>query len=204
MHALLDFLFPPRVDERIVRAGAPESLLPHLAPVLVDYTHPPTVALLPFTNIHVRAALHEAKYHGSPAAFAQLSATIAEYLLDSDEGSGKSIIVPVPLGAARRKERGFNQVEEVARAALKSFGSDFVLDTKLLKRVIETPSQVSLGGDERRKNMRGAFIATRPCDPGVRYIVVDDVITTGATLGAALDALAATGATHLLPLALAH
>jgi predicted amidophosphoribosyltransferase len=52
--------------------------------------------------------------------------------------------------------------------------------------------------------MRGAFGATHSADPALTYILIDDVITTGATLQAAVDALTSAGASHIIPLALAH
>ena len=84
--------------------------------------------------------------------------------------------------------------------------SEIKLDTTLLTRIRETPSQVSLERKEREANMRGAFSATRPGTSDTFYIILDDVLTTGATLGACLDALAAAGIPrdHLLPIALAH
>jgi ComF family protein len=110
--------------------------------------------------------------------------------------------VPVPLGKERRRERGFNQVEEIARRVAKELG--ITIDTALLERVRETASQVSLPRRAREENMRGAFSAAHPANPSYTYIVLDDVITTGATLQAAIDALRAAGAQHIIPLALAH
>ena len=196
MRYLLDLLFPPRPDERLVREDTPEDFLTHLSPVLVPETRPGTVALLPFSRPSVRGALHEAKYHGSEHAFSLLGAALAEYLADIhsdaplDEGFTRSItIVPVPLGQVRERERGFNQVEEVARRALRGLDpNEFVLNIDLLERVKETQSQVSLERSRREANMRGAFACRQDADPTHLYIVLDDVVTTGATLQAALDA----------------
>lgn len=215
MMRFLDVLFPPRVDEIAVRETSVDAFLALMAPRLVPETRPETVALLSFADERVRAAIHEAKYHGNGRAFELLAAALADYLRDADDGYRKPLIIPVPLGAARRKERGFNQVEEIARCALRSLGeagaSNFILETELLLRTRETASQVSLQRRERERNMRGAFTAS----PRLRgasaaelskqtYIVIDDVITTGATLQSAVDTLADAGAERLIPLALAH
>ncbi len=204
MARFFDFLFPPRVDEAILRDLSPDEFLALLVPCLVSATHPDTVALLPFPDPLVRAAIHEAKYHGSQKAFELLASALAEYLHDCDERPRKSFIVPVPLGRKRQKERGFNQVEEITRCALRSLDLKLELDVHLLERTRETESQVSLERRRRAENMRGAFLATRPVDTAYTYIVIDDVITTGATLGAAINALQEAGATHIIPLALAH
>lgn len=203
MMRLFDFLFPPRVDEITLRDVSTDDFLTLVTPKLVPETRPGTVVLLPFHDIRVRAALHEAKYHGNEHAFRLLGLALADYLRDADDvGHRKSYVslVPVPLGKERRKERGFNQVEEIACRT----GLDITLDTTLLERTRETTSQVSLPREKREANMRGAFKATRPADPSCTYIVIDDVITTGATLQAAIDVLQKAGAEHLIPLALAH
>lgn len=198
----LDFLFPPRVDEATLRGVSLDDFLTRLSPRLMSETRPGTVALLPFSVPAVRAALHEAKYHGSEQAFTYLAAALTDYLTDADERLTRARIVPVPLGRARLKERGFNQVEEVARRAVQKLS--IPVETDLLLRVRETASQVSLPRHEREKNMRGAFRAAHALDPSDTYILLDDVITTGATLQAAIDALKDAGAQHIVPLALAH
>ncbi len=205
MRQLLDLLFPPRPDERVIRDISVEEFLSLLAARLVDEGPLRATSLLPFHTPIVRAALHEAKYHGSEHAFTLLAAALAAYLSDADDFDKNLVLVPVPLGPARRKSRGFNQVEEVLRRAMRELDtSRFALVPALLERMRETPSQVSLPRGERERNMRGAFAAPRPLDPLLTYILVDDVVTTGATLQAATDALKSAGAAHVFLLALAH
>jgi len=218
----LDFLFPPRADERALREVSADDFLARVAPRLAPLTRPGTVVLLPFSDHLVRAAIHEAKYHGSERAFSFLALALADYLRDADDvrvtrsdlksefsRSDLVTLIPVPLGKARQKERGYNQVEEVAKRAVREL--DIKIETDLLVRARETISQVSLARHKREENMRGAFSAslklrrTSPAEIFQRtYIIVDDVLTTGATLQAAIDALKKAGAEHIIPLALAH
>ena len=204
-HRWFDFLFPPRVDERVVRDISADDFISLVAPRLVPETRPGTVILLPFNNVCVRAVIHEAKYRGSEYAFKLLALALTEYLRDADDvgrTTSNISIVPIPLGKERRKERGFNQAEEVAKLAARELVTR--VENDLLVRTRETISQVSLAREKREENMRGAFRATRRADPARTYIVIDDVITTGATLQAAVDALKEAGAEHIIPLALAH
>lgn len=202
MHRIVDFLFPPREDERTLRKLPPDALLKALAPREVPVTRPETLVLLPFHVQAVRAAIHEAKYHGSPTALTLLVSVAVEYLRDGDFDLSRARLVPIPLGARRRKERGFNQAEEVAKRISHELG--IPLRTDALIRIRETESQVSLPREKRAENMRGAFCAAPSLNPSLLYIILDDVTTTGATLQAALDALSEAGATHLFPIALAH
>lgn len=204
-----DFLFPPRSDEAILRDVSSDDFLACIAPRLVLGTRPSTVTLFSFGDARVRAAIHEAKYHGSAHAFALLSTTLSEYLREADDiQPKKTSIVPIPLGKGRLRERGFNQTEEIVRRTLRNIGEEggclSALESTLLIRVRETASQVSLPRSAREENMRGAFSAAHPANPSQTYIVFDDVITTGATLQAAIDALTEAGAVHIIPLALAH
>jgi len=198
----LDFLFPPRSAEEVLRSVSDDAFLALIAPRLVTETRPETVGLLSFGAPAVRAAIHEAKYHGDTRALRLLATALVTYLRDADEDSRTPVIVPIPLGKTRRRERGFNQMEEVTKQAAQELA--IVIDAQLLVRTRETASQVSLPRAARLQNMRGAFSAAHPADPARTYIVVDDVITTGATLQAAIDALRNAGAEHIVPLALAH
>lgn len=202
MLRVLDFLFPPRADEAALRTVSAEAFLAYLHPLSAGKTCPATIALLPFQQAAVRAAIHEAKYHGNAHALALLATVLARYLRDSGQANEAVRLVPVPLGALRRRERGFNQVEEVARRAAALSGVE--MDTSLLVRTRETRSQVALPKEEREKNMRDAFRVARAPVTAYRYLVLDDVLTTGATLQAALDPLVAAGAAQVTALALAH
>jgi len=202
MRRWLDMLCPPRVDEKVLRDTSVETFLSLMTPSVVPVTRPDTVILLPFSEPVVRSAIHEAKYRGSERAFVFLSSVLASYLRNHSDETPSLCIVPVPLGKARREERGFNQVEEIARRATREFRID--IDTTLLTRTRETASQISLPRREREENMHDAFKATRHANPDTTYIVIDDVLTTGATLQSAIEALKQSGATRLIPLALAH
>lgn len=199
--SILDWLFPPREDEVALRGVSEDAFLALLAPRTVETTRPAATALFSFGDPRVRAAIHEAKYHGGGQAIQFLSQALAEYLRDL-ECIGDVVLVPIPLGRARRRERGFNQVEEVVKRAAGALGR--TIDADMLVRARETASQVSLPRGKREENMRGAFRAARPPSPSRTYIIVDDVTTTGATLQAAIDALEEAGAADILPLALAH
>ncbi len=204
--AWLATVFPSRADESALGHAPDDALCARLAPQLVPATRPATVMLLPFDAPLVRAAIHEAKYHGTARAQTLLARALAAHLASRDASGAGATIVPVPLGTRRRRERGFNQVEEVARLALRYLGTPAgrALDPALLTRTRETASQVSLPRREREANMRGAFGAAHPLDPERTYLLLDDVLTTGATLQAAIDALTAAGARDIVPIALAH
>jgi competence protein ComFC len=104
------------------------------------------------------------------------------------------MIVPVPLHPRRQKEREFNQAEVLGRAL--SRATDIPLETSLLQRTIDTRSQTRLPRAERSKNVRDAFRFRRQKGElaGKRIIVVDDVLTTGATTNACTRLLRQNGA----------
>jgi ComF family protein len=102
-------------------------------------------------------------------------------------------IVPVPLYHARQRERGFNQAERLA--ACLSEAVKIPLNTRWLKRVVPTQTQTRLTREERLANVRRAFAVRRGARlAGERVVLVDDVMTTGATTSACAGALRAAGA----------
>jgi ComF family protein len=103
-------------------------------------------------------------------------------------------IVPMPLHVARLRERGFNQSLEIARFAAASLGAR--VDSQSLVRRVATREQSGLSLAARRKNVRGAFEAVRPLPSG-RIALLDDVMTTGYTARAAIEALRASGAREM-------
>lgn len=103
-------------------------------------------------------------------------------------------IVPTPLHWRRRWWRGFNQAELIGDELSRGLG--IPLRARWLKRVRPTPRQQDLTAEERRRNLRGAFAATRPL-PGLRIALVDDVVTTGATVAEISRVLLDAGATSV-------
>ncbi len=94
-----------------------------------------------------------------------------------------AVVIPVPLHAQRLRERGYNQALELARPLAKTFG--LALAPDLLARMRATPAQAELDAKTRRKNLRGAFEFQLPSgqpDPPASAVLLDDVMTTGATL----------------------
>lgn len=94
------------------------------------------------------------------------------------------VLCPVPLGRQRLVERGFNQALEMARPLARHLGIE--LRARLAQRVLETPAQSGVAPDQRRRNMRHAFVVAPDALAWVRgqHIgIVDDVMTSGHTLG---------------------
>jgi ComF family protein len=109
-------------------------------------------------------------------------------------------VVPVPLHYTRLVERGFNPAGLLARELCKRVGATFA--PALLTRLRATPQQSRLPAIERRDNVHGAFRAP-PAARGRRVVLLDDVVTTGATARACCQALYAAGVVHVTVVALA-
>jgi ComF family protein len=122
--------------------------------------------------------------------FARRLALLAEDTFDAAQRSDL-LIVPVPLAAKRLVERGYNQAWQIAKPLAKAL--HVRSNSTLLRRVIETAPQSRLDLDARRLNVGRAFEVTAPVE-GMHIAVVDDVMTTGATLEAIARVLKAAGA----------
>jgi ComF family protein len=112
------------------------------------------------------------------------------------------IIVPVPLHAARLRERGYNQAALLARELGKSIG--LPVSENSLVRVRATRPQVELGAQERKENVRDAFCCSNMELKEKRILLIDDVCTTGATLEACSIALQQVGARSVWAFTLAR
>jgi ComF family protein len=107
-------------------------------------------------------------------------------------GTRPRVLVPVPLSSARLRERGYNQAHEITRHLRCRVALDW--QPGALARVRTTRAQARLSADERHRNLQDAFSGDRGRVAGRAVIVVDDVMTTGATLEACASALKAAGA----------
>ena len=156
----------------------------------VSYTYPWSRLIVDF------------KFHQQPAwaaSFATLmrSAPWVEPALDTAD-----FLIPMPLSPQRLRERGFNQAHVLANALdpTKVAGA-------LLLRILDTPAQRTLARPERLNSVRDAFVANplqREKLQGKRVMIVDDVMTSGASLYAAALALRRAGATHITGLVFAR
>lgn len=112
------------------------------------------------------------------------------------------VLVPVPLHPNRLAKRGYNQSEQLAAgiaAALKTKGLNIPMDTEGLKRLVDTPHQLGQPAAFRLQNVKSAFAVTEAEGiRGKRVALVDDVMTTGATLDACAAALKAAGASSVV------
>lgn len=113
------------------------------------------------------------------------------------------VIVPVPLWLARRRERGFNQSEMLARRVAQAYG--WPVDPTALVRLRDTPPQSELPARQRWANVSGAFAVGPQGDVrGRRILLVDDVCTTGATIEACAAPLVQAGAAGVWALVVAR
>jgi ComF family protein len=112
------------------------------------------------------------------------------------------ILIPVPIHATRKRERGYNQAEKIAREAARYLGLPVAAEA--LVRVRSTGTQTKLNREERGRNLEKAFACRKPeAVKGKRILIVDDVYTTGATTGRCAELLRAAGAADVGILAIA-
>jgi ComF family protein len=138
----------------------------------------------------VQGALHRLKYQRDIGLGEVLSNQMVAFV--KNLGWPVDMMVPIPLGKKRMKERGYNQVAMVAMPLSMQLKLDY--RPEVLGRVRETRSQVGLSAIERKKNVKDVFKAKTDGVRGRSILLMDDVSTTGATLSSAADALYASGA----------
>jgi ComF family protein len=190
----------PALDARLALPGGTPIGLPAELPA-------PLLQLewcAPFAG-PVRSALHDLKYAGERRLAEPLGDAVARRW--ARVGSGAQLIVPVPVHAERERRRGYDQAALIAEVAGTRLGLPVV---RALERGRATVAQFELGRDERAANVAGAF-RPRASERGAaraiagRWILlVDDVVTTGATLAACAVALDRAGALAVSAIAVAR
>lgn len=146
-------------------------------------------------------AIYRAKYDGAP----HLATALGTLLVETFEAPEHpdDLILPVPLHPRRLRERGYNQARELARPLARHLRIPVLIDA--VTRTRDTPSQTRLDRAARHRNLADAFAVTRPEGlRGRRVVLVDDVVTTGATLASLRDALLSAGARSVRAIALAR
>jgi ComF family protein len=193
--ALVGLVFPPGCAAcgRLVDAPPYRYLCASCA-TEVEFTPPPAAVRFRGPARDLVLAL---KYRGARYVLRDMETIFRQSagLLDHVRGAA---LVPVPLHPRRRRERGFNQSELLARRLARAAGGATSV-VRVLRRVIDNPPQASLGREGRPANVKNAFALARSpgLNPAIRYLIVDDVVTTGSTLESCAHVLRAGGALNV-------
>jgi ComF family protein len=147
----------------------------------------------------IRECIHALKYEKRLGFGWFFSKPLSEIVIK--EGWQPDLISPVPLSQERMRERGYNQAAQIAKPLAACLGVQY--NPYGLVRIRDTKSQVGLSAGERRINVAGAFEAKTELVFGKKVLIIDDVMTTGATLGACADALRLAGSNEVYCLVLA-
>lgn len=208
---LLEFVLPQRCPG-CGESARPESVLcaaclarvpgltePLCAHCLLEGREPFPCARHPYRRVfspwqydeRAAAVVHALKYGARPRIAAGLGPLLAGAVPPAWRAA--DLVLEVPLHPARMRERGYNQAASLADALAEALA--IPRQPEALRRIRATPPQARLGESARRRNVRGAFAVRHPARlAGRRVLIVDDVLTTGATLDACLAELADAGA----------
>jgi ComF family protein len=219
--ALLDLVFPPRcaacgeaVDAEAFCPVCADALEPVPAgcarcghPGVAALCGPCTASPPAFDTIRAGGlfggpladAVHAFKYGGRPA----LARPLGVWLAARAPLPRGALVVAIPLARGRRIERGYDQAALLADALARAASARGRRARTVLRRVRETPPQVGKTREERARNVAGAFEASAAV-AGRDVVLVDDVVTTGATAHAAAHALRRAGARSIVVVALAR
>ncbi|RLC67526.1 MAG: ComF family protein [Chloroflexi bacterium] len=148
----------------------------------------------------LRKAMHWFKYRGRTVLAEPLGELMAAYW--TQHPMPIDVVVPVPLHAARLRERGYNQAALLAHEMARRVG--LTVDERVLLRQRATAPQVELDAEQRKENVQQAFRCSGNGLKGRRVLLIDDVCTTGATLEACAIALYDGGAREVRALTLAR
>ena len=207
---IFDLILPPRGDFAIVQRLDEKSInnLPQALRVDgEDWIHP----LFQYKDNRVRAIIWELKYKENTLPLDYIGRLIYDQIiaLVSDislfEKDAQFLLIPIPITAERRHERGFNQSEYIAKSVLENDTHHALLYApQWFQKIKETPSQShSESKKERMENLVGCFEAD-PRVEGKYVILIDDVVTTGSTLSEARNTLLSTGAKDVFAFTIAH
>jgi ComF family protein len=136
----------------------------------------------------IQTVVHQLKYNKNQAIGTYMGYLLGSYLLKEKEFASIDIILPIPLHPNKRKKRGYNQSECIGKGLAKIMSKE--MDTTSLIRTVETSSQTKKTRYERVENTSGIFQVTSSEKLTNKHILlIDDVITTGATIESATQQL---------------
>ncbi len=210
LEQIIDIILPRRTDFDLVKKLTPEKIytLPKSMPTLnMDWVTP----LFQYKNNYVRALIWELKFHENVSTLETIGKMMYEEILAlvSDiilfDSGAKFLLLPIPITPTRRRERGYNQSDYIAKAILEhDLGHILLYAPQWFEKIKDTPQQSkSHSKQERMENLHGCFEA----DPRIEnhyVILIDDVVTTGSTLSEARHTLLSVGATDVIAFTIAH
>ena len=169
-------------------------------------------ALFHYKDQKVRDLVWQIKYAGNSFLTEAVAKLLSEEIVSFFDDQSNFIdhnwlLVPIPTSKKHLKEKGFNQTENLAKAMMKHCDNKFITYApNLLQKIQETEAQVTIKNKSKRlenlKNTYGTF--SNELITGRNIFVIDDVITTGSTMGEARRALRSAGAKQIICLAIAH
>lgn len=139
----------------------------------------------------VRDSIVDFKFNGRREYAAFYAERLSERIAKSFAGIGFDAVTAVPISAARKKQRGYNQSELIARPLANRLGVPYA---ELLMKTRDNPEQHFLGKEQRAANVRGVYSASAERVRGKSILLVDDIVTTGATLSECVRVLRGAGA----------
>lgn len=206
---LVDFLFPKEVETLEIEALSPADLLEKLTPAKeLDEN---TQAIWNYVDERVRTLIWEIKYRRNEKIIESVTKVLFDILMSElaeralFDNFVNPMLIPIPTSDKRRRERGYNQTELLCEA-LKELDTENVLEysPNILKKVVHTESQTLTENKKQRIiNMENTMQASEGAR-GRNVVLLDDVTTTGATIGDARRALRESGAKKIICLTLAH
>lgn len=206
LNGLIDFIYPPLClccDEYLADSGLP--VCPDCIEKIPRLDYPfcnncrqflenkavcrdcgelslPVFCLGYFTD-ELQKMIHQFKYYGFTRLGRELAALLADKYLEALKRLDADFILPVPLHSVREKSRGFNQAAILADTISSRIGVPVV--TGALMKVRRTKDQAKMNPEQRRKNIKNAFRVSDFNITGKKIIIMDDVVTTGATVNEA-------------------
>lgn len=153
-----------------------------------------------YSNEFAKELIHYLKFKFVKSAADALGELLAKYARGAGLALESSVVIPLPLSAKRLRERGFNQSELIAESFAKRAG--LAAPAGMLFRIRDSkPQSESKSAEERKENVRAAFAVKSPAlVAGRNILLVDDVITSGATMFEAAKALKSAGAKRIVAL----
>ena len=206
--AMLDLLLPASAEVRQLERADKKDLMTRAKRAVTQL--PGIVSMFDYKDPLVKALVWQIKFKGNRALAHLAAETMYEHLIAelSDlalfYGNTPVALVPVPLSKGRLEERGFNQTDRLAEELLRLDGGKHFSISHLVSRIRETNTQTQTRNrTERLKNLSGAFAVTENV-AGKHIIVLDDVATTGSTIGEIKKVLREGGAAEVVGFTLAH